>query len=65
MDTTPYYRVLRAEGPMSVVAIQLPNLRETETVIATRMLGTPAGDTLIRSIVDAQLSTQDTLRQDF
>lgn len=64
MDTTPFYRVLSSDGAISVVAIQLPDFREAQTTIATRMLGTPAGDALIRSIVDSHLSTQDVLRQD-
>lgn len=62
MDTTPYYRVLSSDGATSVIAIQLPDFREAQTTIATRMLGTPAGDAMIRSIVDARLSTQDVLR---
>lgn len=64
MDTTPFYRVLSTEGGISVVAIQLPDFREAQVTIATRLLGTPAGDAMIRSTVDAHLSTQDTLRGD-
>lgn len=63
MDTTPFYRVLSSDGAISVVAVQLPDLREAQTTIATRMLGTPAGDAMLRSIVDAHVSTQDVLRE--
>jgi len=64
VDATPFYRVLSSDGATSVIAIQLPDFREAQTTIATRMLGTPAGDAMIRSIVDAHLSTQDALRGD-
>lgn len=60
--TTPNYRVIADDGVMSTVEYDLPGFTKGQTVMKSRLVGTPDGDDILRRRVAALLATQDILR---
>lgn len=59
----PFWRVTdRAAGKVTV-EVDLPDFTRAVVVMAESALNTPAGDAMIRAVVDGRESTKDSLRE--